>query len=150
MNQITSEIINEILLEEKAWDRKTRELNYKWVIEAYEGERSYRFQEEVMMPRLLRAHRLYAAFCGATLDKDGWLEDFDLSDALSDQFSNDMGMGYGISIGLRSRPYYRVCYFQNRWDITEWAWEEITKEEILTLDIRPNLVPSKLGQASLF
>lgn len=150
MNQKSSEIISELLKLEAAWDKKTRELNYKWVLEAYEGEREYLFQEKVMMPRLLRAHRLYASWCNATLDKDGWLEDGELSDRLSDQLSNDMGMGYGIIPGLRERPYYRSCYFQNIWENTEWVQEQPSREEILALGIRPNLVPQKENQLSMF
>lgn len=150
MNQITSEIIEEILLDERAWDKKTRELKYDWVIDAYRGEREYRFEEEVLMPRLKRAHRLLATWCNETLNAEGWLEDGNLSDAISEQFSAEWGVGYGISPGLRERVYYRWCYFEALWQSRLWEYEEPTKEEILALEIKPNLVPSKPGQPALF
>lgn len=150
MNELSTEIITEILSDDKAWDKKTRKLNYKWVIDAYEGERSYRFEEEVMLPRLLRAHRLFASWCGAELTEEGWLEDGMYSDWISEQLSDDMGIGYGIVPGLRERPYYRACYFEKIWESEKWAWEEISEGEILALGISPTQVPSKPGQPALF
>lgn len=153
MNRKSTEIITEILSSEAAWDKKTRKLKYDNVIEWYREERAARFDDEVLYPRLLRAHRMLSVWCNATLGEDGWLEDGELSDALSDQLSGDSFynvVGYPIVPGLRSRQYYRESYFVHIWDGTEWAMEEPTEEEILALGIVPSLVPSKAGQPALF
>ena len=153
MNQMTREILAELLLIEKAWDKKTRQLNYHWVIDNYRGTRAYKFDSEVLYPRLLRAHRMLAVWHDIPLTEDGWIDDYDLSDALSDQLCGDSMynvVGYPIVPGLRHNQYFRDSYFSKIWESEEWVMENPTEQEILAIGIQPTLVPAKVGQPSLF
>ena len=153
MNQLTKEIITELLQDENAWDKKTRELRYDVVLENYREIRAARFDEEVMLPRLKRAERMLSVWFGLELNDEGWLEDWEVCDALSNQLcGNSMYnvVGYPIKPGLRERDFWRESYFSKIWESPEWEIETPSQAEILALGIVPNQVPAKQNQPSLF
>ena len=55
MNALTEQIIRSILTTRDVWDKKTHELNYSKVINAYRDIREARFYDQVSLPLYFRA-----------------------------------------------------------------------------------------------
>jgi len=140
VNGITRSILEAVLGTEEAWDRKTRKLRYKHVIEVLGQVHEVRWLDEVYFPRMYRAMRLLKAISECIppeafeeQELNGitgpWLVDPELEDIVQDRFS---GQGY-----------YRMTYFERSWCSDEWGLDQPAEQEILDLGIRPNLVPAK-------
>lgn len=140
MNEQAKSIIRDILTDEHAWDKKTRKLRPFWVIEQYQKYREISWLYTVYFPRFDRAVRLIESWQLLPTDH---FEDLKVDDKLTIRWIN-------CSDCLEVIQYRIDHYFEHIWWSSAWAWQEITEQDILDLGIRPNLVPAKPGQDSLF
>ena len=144
MNKITAEIISELLEEEFAWDKKTRELNYHAVVDTYHEIREHRFYDEIYWPRILRAMRLIKAM--GIFPEDIWSEEtfgwYEEYTGWWPIYAPDINERFCEEITYKNGKW-RQTYFNKFWTSEDWAWEQPEEEEILALGIKPNLVPKK-------
>lgn len=145
MNEFTKQILLEILQREEAWDKKTRELKYDWVVDVAFGRRESLFVTEQMrlIERAVHLCRLLTDLpeeAYQTILCDGEEVEYFADECLTERFT-----------GVDDT---RVSYIAGIWEgYYPWAPDmsyDATKEEIYALPIRPNLVPAKKGQPSLF
>lgn len=150
MNAFGLQIFTELLHSEEAWDKKTRELRYHWVLEQAYIYR-YALYEPVQTRLYQRAVHLCHVLTGLaeedylTISQDGVMVEYFADDCLTERFCG----------GGNHNPNDRISYIESIWYGTfEWAldmsFEVPTRQELLELGIRPNLVPSKENQHSLF
>lgn len=148
MNDFTLRIFTDLLQSDEAWDKKTRELNYKWVLEQAHIYR-YALYEPVQARLLARAVHLCHVLtklpddCYQTILQDGREVEYFEDDEVAARFLGD------------EDPAYRVSYILSIWYGTyKWApnmdFQIPTKEELLALGITPHVVPGKPDQPSLF
>lgn len=140
MNQATEQIIRELLKSEKAWDQKTRLLRFDWVLSQYFNVRERRWLDELYFPRMGRAYRMietWGIFPGCEF------YDFEYEPGKFARWMDWAEQAEMVQERLDG-------YFERLWWSANWAYEEITKEQILALGVAPSLVPSKPGQPSLF
>ena len=140
MNEQSERIIRDILTDERAWDKKTRKLRLFWVIEQYQKYREILWLDTIYFPRFDRAVRLIENW--KLLPSDHF-EDLRVDDNLTVRWIT-------CADCLDLVQWHVDNYFERIWYSPDWAWQEITEQDILDLGVKPNLVPAKPGQQSLF
>lgn len=150
MNDFTLQIFVPILQSDEAWDKKTRELRYGWVLEQayqlryalYEPVRDRLYKRAVHLCKLLTTIPEDAY---QTILQDGVEVEYFEDDCLTARFCGEW-----------DPSAYRVTYMESIW-YGSFKWLPISmdfqtpsKEELLALNIHPHLVPEKKGQPSLF
>lgn len=149
MNKRAQEIVSELLSLDEAWDKKTRKLRFDWVVDTYADVLTSRFYDEVLFPKMIRAFRLMIALGFACEDQFEsvslgyhaeipgiWAKNPDLVDLVSNRFS-------GEYVAL-CNGRFRDSYIGRWWNSPEWAYQELSEEDILSLGIRPTIVPAKV------
>jgi hypothetical protein len=148
MNEFTLQIFADLLRCDEAWDKSTRELRYKWVLEQAYIYR-YALYEEVMLRLLARAVHWCRVLTSLpeesyqTILQNGVEVEYFADECLSDRFVGD------------GHPSARVVYIESIWYGTySWSpdmdFQIPSKEELLALNIKPHFVPDKENQPSLF
>lgn len=149
MNAFSTQIFTDLLQCDEAWDKKTRELNYAWVLEQayiyrqalYEPVQHRLYQRAVHLSHILTS---LTADDYVTILQDGVEVEYFADDCITERFC-----------GSGDPSAYRVSYIESLWYGTfEWApnmeFQIPEKEELLALGIRPHLVRAKKNQPSLF
>lgn len=137
MNRITKEIMTHLLQNDAYWHKETRELLYDRILHAYTGVRESRFLDEVYFPRMFRAMSLLRTNTGKT----ELFEEVTMEGITGWWLENDTDACWEMQERFGSEHYFRETYFQRIWNSPDWAYERPTEEEILSLGIRPTLVP---------
>lgn len=162
MNELSKKILLEVLSKPTAWKEtkndkgeKVRELKYQFVIDELHGIREGMFYDKVLFPTYAHATGLLRAITQRVNPEwaalhfvwddsiGGWL----VGECNDPRCQGDM-LSWGISeiVDAHNGPV---------WNSDEWRWEQPSKEEVLALGVKPNMVPEKVDkqgnvQASLF
>lgn len=149
MNEFSTKIFTDLLRSDEAWDKKTRELKYDWVL-----SQAYIYRQALYDPIQARLYARAVHLCHVltSLSEDDYqqiLQDGQVVEYFADDCITDRFCGEG------DPSAYRVSYIESIWYGTfAWAanmdFEVPTKEELLAMGIRPHLVPDKKNQPSLF
>jgi hypothetical protein len=146
LNGLTLKIFTDILHSEEAWDKKTRELRYEWVL-----SQAYIYRYALYEPIQTRLYKRAVHLCHiltslkeddyATILQDGREVEYFADDCVTERFVGDPSA-------------CRVTYIESIWyGSYQWAldmsMQTLTKEELLALGIHPHLVPAKPNQPSL-
>ena len=145
MNEFTESLIRMVLDTEGAWDKHTRELLYGEVIDMYTKLRDVVVWEQVIKPTYAQAVALLRAFTSQRntfgAEHFEWDEDEDWW-VLVECCNPDCQAMFlqGALANIADRVIGR------RIDQNDMYYMEPTKEEVLALGIRPNLVPGISGR----
>lgn len=145
MNEFTKQILLEILQREEAWDKVTREMKYSWVVNT-----AYEYRVALYMPvqerLLLRAvHLCKLLTCLPPESYQVIRSDGEELELFSDDWLTERFCGQGDTW---------ISYIAGIWEgYYSWAPDmsyNASREEVYALPIRPNMVPAKKDQPSLF
>jgi len=126
MNYITKKILGLILVNQEAWEKKTGELRYKWVMEQLSVGREAFFFKEIYWPRYKKLAMCYE------------------NNIMKDCEWGDVEVDFGTIIVRSPVEYEHLDWFEERlrpfwelvWDSEDWTYEEPSQEEMLGLGIR--------------
>lgn len=149
MNKRSQQILLQILAEEGAWDKKTRELRYLEVVGWMNGVREAWYINDVVIPRLIRFNHLLKLLSCIPESEWSWL---DYDTGVEGWACNDDQVAWEVSerVDAMNAPI---------WESQDDGWEHPEKEEIMAFaqehQLLPNQVPSKTDkfgntQQSLF
>jgi hypothetical protein len=140
MKPLTEQIVKQILTSEKAWDKKTRELIYEYVITEYHKARERMWLDQVYFPRLERAVKLAEAW---KIYPEDHYEDFQVEPGRTIRSLSCEECLLDLQDRLET-------YFERLWWSDTWAFENPSYTDILALNVKPKMFAPKKNQPALF